>query len=185
MTFYLPIFLGSDMASRKGDKTPFNDKDYEYSDWIDQSTSGVRYGQNFWVIGGNLGTQMKNSYIWNIHKKKWTMGPNYNRDTQYDFTYTCGLALNSSAVLFVGVRKTVDSLPEDCISDAIDVHGRTVPKFTIVYNFEKYAWIEQDSLTFPPDENDGYEYDYGDNRACTIDQKKNQSRLQYIINTTN
>ena len=162
--------IGSDMASRKGDKTPFNDQQYAYNDWIDHSTSGVRFGQHFWVIGGNLGPQMKNSYIWNIFKKKWTMGPNYNQNTNYDFSYTCGLALNSSAVLFVGVRKT-----DDCIADVMNINCRTVPKYTVMYDFEKNAWIEQDSLAFPPDENDIY--DYGENRACTYDQKKNQSRF--------
>ena len=169
------------MASRKGDKTPFNDQPYVYTDWIDHSTTGIRFGQYFWVMGGTLGYQMKNSYIWNIHKKKWTMGPNYNRETKYDFSYTCGIALNSSAVLFVGVRKTVPSLPNNCIADAIDIHCRTVPKFSVMYDFERYAWIEQDSLAFPPDENEVYGYDYGDNTACTIDQMKNQSRLLDII----
>ena len=164
------------MASRKGDKTPFNDQPYVYTDWIDHSTTGVRFGQYFWVIGGELGYQMKNSYIWYIHKKKWTMGPNYNRETKYDFSYTCGIALNSSAVLFVGVKKTVNS-NDDCVRADVDIHCRPVPKLTVMYDFEKYAWIEQDSLAFPLDDNDIYEYDYGENRACTIDQKKNQSRL--------
>ena len=168
------------MASRKGDKIPFYYESHAYNDWIDISTSGVRFGQYFWVIGGNLGSQMKNSYIWNIHKKKWTMGPNYNQNTNYDFSYTCGLALNSTAVLFVGVIKIVHS-SSDCITDAFDVYCRPVPKFTVMYDFEKYTWIEQESLVFPPDENAMYEYDYGDNRACTIDQKKNQSRLLDVV----
>ena len=170
--------LGSDLASSKGNIIPFNDNDL-----IDGSATGVRFGQHFWVIGGSLGHgyHMINSYIWNIHKKKWTMGPNYNRETKYDFSYTCGIALNSSAVLFVGVRKTVPSLPNNCIADAIDIHCRTVPKFSVMYDLERYAWIEQDSLAFPPDENEVYGYDYGDNTACTIDQMKNQSRLLDII----
>ena len=164
------------MASRKGDKTPFNDQPYVYTDWIDHSTTGIRFGQYFWVMGGTLGYQMKNSYIWNIHKKKWTMGPNYNRETKYDFSYTCGIALNSSAVLFVGVKKTVNS-NDDCVRADVDIHCRPVPKLTVMYDFEKYAWIEQDSLGFPQNENDFYSY--GDNRACTIEHRKNQSRFLF------
>ena len=102
------------------------------------------------------------------------MGPNYNQDTDYDFSYTCGLALNSSAVLFVGVKKTSNS-NDDCIRDDVDILCRPVPKLTVLYDFEKYAWIEQDSLGFPQNENDFYSY--GENRACTIEHSKNQSRF--------
>ena len=50
-----------------------------------------------------------------------------------------------------------------------------VPKFTTIFNFEKNAWIEQDSLNFTQsDVNNIY---YEDNRACTIDHGKNQSRF--------
>ena len=163
--------LGSDLASSKGNIIPFNDNDL-----IDGSATGVRFGQHFWVIGGSLGHgyHMINSYIWNIHKKKWTMGPNYNQDTDYDFSYTCGIALNSSAVLFVGVKKTANS-NDDCFRDDVDIQCRPIPKLTVMYDFEKYAWIEQDSLGFPQLENDFYSY--GDNRACTIEHRKNQSRF--------
>ena len=130
--------------------------------------TGVRFGNHFWLIGGENGFSNENSYLWNIHKKNWIKGPQYRPNTKYDFKYACGLALNSTAVLFVGLKKLFS------MADLMDENYKVVPKFTTIFNFERKAWIEQDSLNFTQsDVNNIY---YEDNRTCSIDHGKNRSR---------
>ena len=135
--------------------------------------TGVRFGYRFWLIGGENGFYNENSYLWNIHKKKWIKGPHYYPNTKYDFKYACGLSLNSTAVLFIGLKK----FDMFSMADFMDENYRIVPKFTTIYNFERKTWIEQDSLNFT--QNDITNIFYEDNRTCTIDHGKNRSRFDF------
>ena len=158
--------LGSHLPSSKGgidSNLPDNQGNID--------ATGVRFGNHFWLIGGENGFSNENSYLWNIHKKNWIKGPKYFPNTKYDFKYACGLALNSTAVLFVGLKK----FDIFSMADYTDENYRVVPKFTTIFNFERNAWIEQESLNFT--QNDINNIYYLDNRACTVDHGKNQSRF--------
>ena len=88
--------------------------------------------------------QAKNeqSYIWHIQKKKWMYGPKYDHLLKFTFHYACPIAMNSSAVLFIGLFY-VD--PE-----SFNIQYPK-PKYTMMYNFESKTWTQQDSLYFEND----------------------------------
>ena len=161
-----------------------------------KDSTGVRVGNWFWLIGGetycldfesNCGfftgffSKNKNSYLWNINKRKWITGPQYHKETKYIFHYTCPLALNSSAIIFIGLEKfdlaalTLAAQTNNFDSiDFINKNGSFIPKFTSIYNFDTKSWIDQDSLDFTMKGDLKFEFDY--NPACAIEQRKNESR---------
>ena len=161
------LLLGSHLPSPKGGITPDLPDNQGNID-----ATGVRFGYHFWLIGGENGFSNENSYLWNIHKKNWIKGPQYIQNTRYDFKYACGLALNSTAVLFAGLKKKFSIFS---MADFLDENDRVVPKFTTIFNFERKAWIEQDALNFT--QNDVNNIYYEDNRTCAIDHGKNKSRF--------
>ena len=138
-------------------------------------STGVRFGQFFWLIGGatacfgkaytNGQIANKNSYLWSIQKKKWFLGPKYPdlSDLDLTFTYVCPIVLNSTTILFIGL---------------LIFNGP--PKYTIIYDFERKSWNQQDSLDFHVDVDDVFEYDK--NTACVMEESKNISRSRYVKN---
>ena len=149
-------------------------------------STGVRFGNWFWFIGGentcsdsnknnfgDKGTRNPNSYLWSTKKKKWFEGPQYYPETKYAFHYSCGIALNSSAVLFVGLLKVKYEDSSDFANYAIK--NEDFPnKYVCIYNFAINTWVEQDSLKFPIRGEHSFMYDY--NPACVIEQNKNAKR---------
>ena len=133
-------------------------------------STGVRFGQYFWLIGGTNQVNLvwtslrnKNSYLWSIQKKKWITGPKYP-DLPLTFSYACPIVLNSTVILFIGLIMESDYFD--------DVDGP--PKYTVTYDFETKAWLEQDSLDFF---NDKKVVRYEKNTACVMEKSKNSSRL--------
>ena len=138
-----------------GSELPFEKEKSESG--FDLSSSGVRVGKYYWMIGGGgycpqikqnennfasswtEGIQINgnintNSYMWSIEKRTWFPGPDF---FQHDFIfhYACSVSLNSTAVLFIGLTKGVD--------------GNTFANyFTAIYNFGTKAWTEEDSISY-------------------------------------
>ena len=138
-------------------------------------STGIRFGQNFWLIGGLRTCGAKSSfmpqferneysYIWNTYKKRWTQGPKYYHLMKYTFHYACPIALNTTAVLFIGLFY-VDT-------EATDFQYPK-PKHTMIYNFETKTWTKQQSLDFG---NEKFLIGYDQNMACTTEQKKDFNR---------
>ena len=105
------------------------------------------------------------SYIWNIQKKKWTYGPKYEHVMKFTFHYACPIALNTSAVLFIGLFYV------EKVSYIFQVPK---PKHTYIYNFETKIWTQQDSLDFGEE---NFLTGYDQNMACAAEQKKDYDRF--------
>ena len=86
----------------------------------------------------------KNSYLWSITKRKWIRGPSFAPKTGYLFHYACSVALNSSAVLFVGItEKNVEySDPQNPLY-VLYLFGN---QNTAIYNFKTKTWSKQKPL---------------------------------------
>ena len=82
---------------------------------------------------------------------------------KYTFHYACPIALNTSAVLFIGLFYVE--------TDTYDVQYPK-PKHTMIYNFETKTWTKQDSLDFEEENLTGYDQ----NMACTTEHNKYYSR---------
>ena len=133
-------------------------------------STGVRFGQFFWLIGGvtacngrvfmngQFDLANKNSYIWSIQKKKWFLGPKYPNLT-LAFDYACPIVLDSTIILFIGL------VEKPYFHD--DPLG--APKHTITYDFETKLWKQQESLDFPTDKVVF--------TACVMEKSENSSRL--------
>ena len=83
-----------------------------------------------------------NSQVWSMTKKRWMIGPALMKD--YYALNACALALNSSAVLVIGLIKALDfsaSYPKD-------EDGLFPNTVTSIYNFETKRWILQDSIHY-------------------------------------
>ena len=139
-------------------------------------SSGVRFGQYFWIIGGadfcmeKVGLAygaggIKSTYLWGIQKKKWFLGPNIHPDPAVILSYACPIVLNSTAILFIGLIK-LDASSLLYASDS--------PNITMIFNFDTNAWTEQDSLDFTTKNIDINEYAH--NPACAVDQQKTDKR---------
>ena len=111
------------------------------------------------AYGGNNIT-----YLWSIKKKRWFLGPNKQLDPTLISSYACPIVLNSTVILFIGLIMESDYFD--------DVDGP--PKYTVTYDFETKAWLEQDSLDFF---NDKKVVRYEKNTACVMEKSKNSSRL--------
>ena len=152
--------------------THVGDKNDQF-DGFGIGSTGVRFGQFFWLIGGatscfgksytngQFELTNKNSYIWSIQKKKWFLGPKYpGLDLAFD--YACPIVLDSTTILFIGLAGKPNHYD--------DPFG--TPNHTITYDFETKLWNQQDSLNFPTDK----EVDYDRNTACVMEKSKNSSR---------
>ena len=91
-------------------------------------------------------------------------GPKYYHLMKFTFHYACPIALNTTAVLFIGLFY-VDT-------EATDFQYPK-PKHTMIYNFETKTWTKQDSLDFS---NEKFLIGYDQNMACTTEQKKDHNR---------
>ena len=75
--------------------------------------------------------------IWSLSKNKWLKGPD-SPEHIFRFEHTCAIAINKTAVLFIGlyhddilVNKNKIQVPNDIV---------------IIYNFEFNSWALQDFL---------------------------------------
>ena len=138
-----------------GSKLPITSKGFNVD------SSGVRIGNFFWVIGGanscgknelsgglNPGKDNEFSYLWSIQKMKWIVGPNLLPNSDYIFHYTCSVALNSSAVLFIGISERVIEANGDHYNPNNVTYYDTNYKNNLVaiYNFDRNAWIIQQPI---------------------------------------
>ena len=137
-----------------GSELPFEKEKSESG--FDLSSSGVRVGNYYWMIGGggycsqikqndhNFGSTWtegiqingfpnSNSYMWSIEKRKWFPGPNIHPD--FIFHYACSVSLNSSAVLFIGLTNDLDFYT-------------FANYFTAIYNIGTKAWTQEESITY-------------------------------------
>ena len=106
------------------------------------------------------------SELWSLVKKKWVSGPKIPQ--KYILWNTCSLALNSSTVLFVGVRIMNGS---EFGHEALFENPNDV---TISYDFNRNLWFEHDSLSFPTI---NYFYDvYTADFTCAIYFEKKTKR---------
>ena len=77
--------------------------------------------------------------IWSLTKNKWLKGPN-TPAMPIRFEHTCAIAINKTAVLFIGLYDVV-------ISVKFDYNMTQVPNdIVIIYNFEFNSWALQDFL---------------------------------------
>ena len=161
------MIIGSNLPTHVGDK---NDQ----FDGFGIGSTGVRFGQFFWLIGGatacngivftngQFDLANKNSYIWSIQKKKWFLGPKYPNLT-LAFDYACPIVLDSTTILFIGLAGK-PKYHDDPLG---------TPNHTITYDFETKLWNQQQDLpNFPT----AKEVDYDRNTACVVEKSKNSSR---------
>ena len=117
-----------------------------------------------------------NSMLWSLSKKKWLNGPDYMKETNIRFGHTCAIAINKTAVLFIGLQQDAnyyfannkDKVPNDIV---------------ITYNFEFYSWALQDFLPFNgsvPIKHTISEYVYADT-SCAVLHEKVRSRLVVLV----
>ena len=126
------------------------------------------------VNGDVRGKRNPNSYLWSLKKKKWLKGPQYYQKTKYAFHYSCGVALNSTAVLFVGLLKVINSSDDLSLSEFLELNEHFPNKYVSIYNFERKIWVEQEPLDFTMNDVRNFDYDY--NPSCVVEQNKKSSR---------
>ena len=170
---HIQTLIGNQMKPNYIHDLNFNSKKIFGSDLpsgFAEDLTGVKFGHWFWFIGGEKNpfgvgdmTRNPNSYLWSMNKKRWFKGPQYYSKTKYVFHYTCGIPLNSSAILFVGLKNTNN------FDTTINPN-----KYVCIYNFDTKTWVEQDSLIFRVNDLQLMKYDY--NPACVIEQNKDSSR---------
>ena len=155
-----------------GSELPFGKEKKESG--FDLSSSGVRVGNYYWMIGGggycqnenNFASSLtegiqingilnSNSYMWSIEKRTWFPGPNI--DPVLIFHYACSVSLNSSAVLFIGLTKGVD----------VNIYAN---HFNAIYNFGTKTWTEEDSIMYDFSTNIKYP-----DVSCCVNHEKTQS----------
>ena len=74
--------------------------------------------------------------IWSLSKNKWLKGPDSPEHT-FRFKHTCAIAINKTAVLFIGLYD----------DDILAKFDNQVPNdIVIIYNFEFNSWALQDFL---------------------------------------
>ena len=96
-------------------------------------------------IGPNYPIEWKgnnNSQVWSMTKKKWMKGPALMKG--YYALNACALALNSSAVLVVGLIKALDF----SASYSKEEDGILPNTATSIYNFETKRWTLQESIHY-------------------------------------
>lgn len=106
-----------------------------------------------------------NSQLWSISKQKWISGPSYPKG--FYALNSCALALNSTAVIVIGLIPTNDF---DSFHSDEDI-GLLQNTATVIYNFQSNKWIQQESLVYANTVH-GYTYDF----TCHIVQEKSQKR---------
>ena len=137
------------------------------------------------MIGGELkcndqrygelrGERNPNSYLWSLKKKKWLKGPQYDQKTKFAFHYSCGVALNSTAILFIGLLKIKHSPDGLSLFDIFELNEDFPNKYVCIYNFERKMWVEQESLDFTMNDIHYFTHDY--NPSCVVEQNKKSSR---------
>ena len=152
-------------------------------DGFNIDSNGIRIGNFYWIIGGlhycrtlpviqmsglsPVNKRNKNSYLWSISKRKWIRGPPFAPKTGYLFHYACSVALNSSAVLFVGItEKNVKYSDQEHPLYVLYLFGN---QNTAIYNFETKTWIKQDPLGINVTNNESHV-------TCSIYHAKVKSR---------
>ena len=160
-----------------GSELPFGKEKKESG--FDLSSSGVRVGNYYWMIGGGghcqqitqnenhnhasswtkgiklNGISNSNSYMWSIKKRTWFPGPNIKPD--FIFHYACSVSLNSAAVLFIGLTKGVD----------LNTYANY---FNAMYDFGTKSWTEEDSIIYDL----SFDIRYPD-VSCCVNHAKKQS----------
>ena len=146
----------------------------------------VRVGNFFWLIGGSISCSPlplppfsdqlyginENSMLWSLSKKKWLNGPDYMKEHIFRFGHTCAVAINKTAVLFIGLQdddkyyytNDKDKVPNDIV---------------IIYNFEFNSWSLQDFLPFNgsvPRKHTISAY-FNNDTSCSVIHEKVRSRL--------
>ena len=117
----------------------------------DLSNSGIQLNPVIWKSNIN-----QNSYLWSKKKKSWIKGPEI--PTNIKFARACGLPLNSTTILFIGVSSMPFTLtPNDK---------------TITYNFQSRQWKFQEPLSMSNSSN----YDYLYECSCSFYETKNDKR---------
>ena len=154
-------------------------------------STGVRFGNFFWIIGGDsscnnghtgsfyefVGQGNKNSYLWQIDKKKWVKGPKYHNKINKTFHYSCAVALNNSAILFIGLIEVMHSTGQS-MDEFEEINEGFPNKYNVLYNFISKLWIEQESLDFHRDNIGNFDYMYS--TTCIIIHGKKNKRYSTV-----
>ena len=171
-------------ASFSGSKLIIKEN-YDLIKGFTPDSTHIRVGNFFWLIGGSISCSSPaaffssevysindNSMLWSLSKKKWLNGPNYLWGTNLRFGHTCAVAINKTAVLFIGLR---DDYKYYFANNKAKVPNDNV----IIYNFEFYSWALQDFLPFNGSvaiKHTISEYVYADT-SCAVLHEKVRSRL--------
>ena len=121
--------------------------------------------------------------IWSISKNKWIEGPDYmkGQDIPIKFEHTCAIAINKTAVLFIGLQHDaiLDQRYEQYIINNTKSKSQVPNDITIIYNFEFHSWALQDFLPINgsvPGNHSISSYVLNDT-ACGVIYEKVRSRL--------
>ena len=106
-----------------------------------------------------LGQKFQTSMMYSKSRHKWIQGPTIPNGIK--FVNACGLSLNRSTVLFVGVSP----LPFET----------TINNITITYNFKSRKWKFQDNLPNLMEEQSTFYH-----TSCAIDFGKDVMNAKYI-----
>ena len=122
------------MSTFLGSGLPIYSENNRFFDGFNFDSTGIRFGQYFWLIGGasscidKVGLAYGGnefSYLWSIQKKRWFLGPKHP-DSRLYFSYACPIVLNSTAILFIGLIKPQPGFPSSAFYP---------PNITIIFNF--------------------------------------------------
>ena len=99
------------------------------------------------------------SYLWSLNKRRWLPGPDIG---DYSYENACGVSLNKSSVLLIGVAQGPFHEFEQNIK-------------TLIYNFELKKLSEQQSLPRVY-KGPNTEWNWLHKMSCTVLHSKNSSR---------
>ena len=129
-------------------------------------------------IGPNHPIEWKgnnNSQVWSMTKKKWMKGPTLMKG--YYALNTCALALNSSAVLIVGLIEAIDF----SASYPWDKDGLIPNTATAIYNFQTKSWSLQEPIDYNTGWNKPQPFEYIYSYTCQIIPDKKWNKYKYKI----
>ena len=171
--------------------TSFSGSKFMEMEGFTPDSTHVRVGNFFWLIGGSISCSPmpaftlssevlysinKNSMLWSLSKNKWLNGPDYMKGNIFSFGHTCAIAINKTAVLFIGLQ-------DDYKYYFANNKAKVPNDIAIIYNFEFYSWALQDFLPFNrsvPIKHTISEYVKADT-SCTVLHEKVRSRLVVLV----
>ena len=115
------------------------------------SNSGIQPNSVIWARNPK-----QKSYLWSKKRKHWIKGPEI--PSSIKFARACGLQLNSTRILFIGVSSMPFTLtPNDK---------------TITYNFQSRQWKFQEQLSM----SHSFNYNYLYESSCSFYETKKDKR---------